>query len=100
MDTVYKSIYKDYYRYGVPVIPNSEIAKFNRVKEIEVWESSTDIKQGAASCIAVAFADLHAIQTLSGEKYPESMKDALIEMGKVERGNWLIMDSNRYTWFV
>ncbi|MFC2130685.1 hypothetical protein ACFLSQ_04565 [Bacteroidota bacterium] len=98
LDTVYKSIYKDYYIYYVPIIPSTEIAKFNRIKEIEVWESSTDIKQGAISCLAVAFADLQAIQTLQGERYSESLKSSPIEMGKVERANWLKMDTTRYTY--
>ncbi|MFC2130101.1 cell surface protein SprA [Bacteroidota bacterium] len=96
LDTVYKPIYQEYFKHSTPIQPSSDSAKFYRVKEIEVWESTSDIKQGAVSAVGVAYSDLSRIQTKKGDKYPASMKFTPIEAGKVERGNFLKLDSNRY----
>ncbi len=97
LDTAYESICEDYYSNYIPVIPNSEKAKYYRIKEIEVWESTKDVKQGTVSAWGVAFAYLNPIKTLLGEKYTENMKNSEIYMGDVERYIWLKMDSTDYT---
>jgi hypothetical protein len=97
LDTVYKSIYINYYSNYLPVIPGTEIAKYNRIKEIELWMSVDDIKQGDNSAFGIAFADLNPIKTLMGEKYPASMKKEMVVDGKIERGYFVKIDSTEYT---
>ena len=41
LDTIYQRVFKDYFKYSVPAIPQS--AWFSTIKEIEVWESTTEI---------------------------------------------------------
>jgi len=94
LDEAYKPIYKEYFKNSTPIIPKS--SKKMRIKEIEVWESVNDIQQGAVSAVGVAYADLDSIQTMRNQSYPRSMKFASIQAGKVERGNFLRLDSNRY----
>ena len=94
IDTTYFSIYDEYFRPNIPVIPNTPHAAYNRVKEIEVWEASADPLNNPISAKSVAIANLPPRKY--GEKYPISVKSAYPMSGEVERGNFIRIDSNRY----
>lgn len=92
LDTVYKRIYSEYYKNTTPVIPSDAIQY--QIKEIEVWESASDVKEAATASEAIAYADLEPIQ--KGQRYPDSKKYGTIEAGKIERGKFVQLDKNRY----
>lgn len=92
LDTVYKRIYTEYYKNSTPVTPSDAVQY--QIKEIEVWESASDVKEAASASEAIAYADLEPIQ--KGERYPDSKKYGTIEAGKVERGKFLQLDKSRY----
>ncbi|MCS6965612.1 MAG: cell surface protein SprA [Candidatus Kapabacteria bacterium] len=91
LDTAYRSVYQEYYRYAVPVVPSS--AALLRVKEIEVWESTTDLRITQAA-EAIAFADLPPLGV--GQRYPEQFKTAQVLAGQVERGRFVRLDTSQY----
>lgn len=94
LDTAYRSIYRDYLKSATPVIPQS--SSFYRVKEIEVYESTTDVRDNAFGGNVVAFADLEPKRMRQNELYPPSLKFTPIQTGVVERGTFLRIDSSRY----
>jgi cell surface protein SprA len=94
LDTAYRSIYREYFRHSTPVIPQS--SSYYRVKEIEVYESTTDVRDNAYGGNAVAFADLEPKRFRMGEFYAPNLKFTPIQTGIVERGNFLRLDSSRY----
>lgn len=98
VDEVYKPIYKEYFKHSTPVVPNSGTAKYYRIKEIEVWESTNDVKQGAVSAVGVAFDTLtpKRLFAVPPESFDPNLKLRPIEAGKVERGYFVKLDSNRY----
>ncbi len=91
LDTAYRSVYREYFRYATPVVPPS--AAPLRVKEIEVWESTTDLRVTQAA-EAVAIADLPPIAV--GQRYPEQLKTAAVVAGEVERGRFVRLDPSQY----
>ncbi|MCS7176789.1 MAG: cell surface protein SprA [Candidatus Kapabacteria bacterium] len=91
LDTAYRSLYQEYFRYATPVVPAS--AAPLRVKEIEVWESTTDLRVTQAA-EAIAFADLPPVGV--GQRYPENLKTAQIVAGEVERGRFVRLDTSQY----
>jgi cell surface protein SprA len=100
VDTAYFKIYNQYFENSTPVLPADANADFNRIKEIEVWESSNDIVGSAISAgPSIAIADLppiRALRTATPEKYPDSYKTMSINSGTVERGNFMKLDSTNY----
>lgn len=93
-DSLYKDLYRRYWRLSTPVAVD---AKENRVKEVEVYESSGDVRDQAVGGIeVVAYDELKPIKAAdgSGTRYPSSMKDKSIsiEQGKVERGRFIKLD--------
>ncbi|MGQ9819857.1 MAG: T9SS outer membrane translocon Sov/SprA [Candidatus Kapaibacteriales bacterium] len=94
LDTAYRSIYSDYYKYSTPVIPQS--SSFHRIKEIEVYESSSDVRDNAFGGNGVAFADLPPKRMRMNELYDPSLKFTPIQTGAVERANFLRLDSTRF----
>lgn len=98
LDTAYKPIYKEYFKHSTPVVPSSDSAKKYRVKEIEVWESVNDIKKGAVSATAVAFANIHPkmLRNPAVKGYSDTLKNKPITAGKVERGFFMKLDSSRF----
>ncbi len=91
LDTAYRAVYREYFRYATPVVPAS--AAPLRVKEIEVWESTTDLRVTQAA-EAIAFADLPPVAI--GQRYPEQSKRANVVAGEVERGRFVRLDSSHY----
>jgi cell surface protein SprA len=94
LDSAYRTIYNAYFQYSTPVIPAS--ASYYRVKEIEVWESTADVRDGATSGRIVAIADLPGKQLRNGQSYDTGIKNTPIKSGEVERGNFMRLDSSRY----
>ncbi len=95
LDTAYFSIYNKYFENSNPVIP-PEADPF-RIKEIEVYESTNDIREGEIIAgRSIAIADLAPIQALGGEKYPESLLETKIQAGIAERGNFARLDSSKF----
>lgn len=94
LDTAYRSIYRDYYRYSTPVIPQS--SSYYRIKEIEVYESSSDVRDNAFGGNGVAFADLPPKRMRMNELYDPTLKFTPIQTGVVERANFLRLDSTRF----
>lgn len=91
LDTAYRAVYREYFRYATPVVPPS--AAPLRVKEIEVWESTTDLRITQAAD-AVAFAELPALAP--GQRYPEQLKTAAVVAGEVERGRFVRLEPSQY----
>ncbi|MGA2296472.1 MAG: cell surface protein SprA [FCB group bacterium] len=95
IDTAYRSVFRDYFKYTTPTIPAS--ASSLRVGEIEVWESTNVITDAAMySNYAVAFADLPSIKLQQGGRYPVSMKKATAQAGTIVQGSFIKLDSTRY----
>ncbi len=96
LDTAYKNVYRDYFASNTPVIPAH--ASHLRVKEIEVWET-TNMLTDIHSAEAVAFADLEPKRLRLRpvpERYDNSLKNSMIQTGRVERGRFIRLDSSRY----
>lgn len=93
LDTVYKQFYDKYFENGQAVIPQEALPY--SVKEIEVWESATQVQDFTQGGNAIAFANLEAIPW--DQQYDASMKDSASRAGYVEKGNFLRLDSNKYT---
>ncbi|MBI5324625.1 MAG: cell surface protein SprA, partial [Ignavibacteriae bacterium] len=95
LDTVYRSVYRDYFKNSTGVIPSNTQAI--RVKEIEVWESENNIQSAAVySTYAVAYSDLKSIKAKQGEKYSDNLKRTQILSGIVEAGQFIKLDSTRF----
>ncbi len=98
LDSVYKQIYDDYFKNSTPVIPNTQVAQYNRVKRIQVFESTNDIREGVIKAgNSVAIADLPGKRFGMGESYSQVDKERPIQAGVVERGNFVLLDSMQYT---
>ncbi len=87
----YKQVYNEYFKYATPVLP----VQFDSisVKEIEVWESTTQLTNTKVR-EAVAHNVLPKLRR--GENYPQSLIDAPITAGKVERGRFQLLDSTKW----
>ncbi len=95
LDTAYFKIYNKYFENSNPVIPPE--ADAYRIKEIEVYESTNDVREGEIIAgRSVAVADLEPIRALAGEKYPDDYTARPIKAGEVERGNFARLDSSKY----
>ncbi|MCX7879184.1 MAG: cell surface protein SprA [Ignavibacteria bacterium] len=94
LDTAYRSIYREYFKNSTPVIPVS--SSYYRVKELEVYESTTDVRDNAYGGNAVAFADLEPKRMRQNELYDPQLKFTPIQTGVVERGTFMRLDSTRY----
>lgn len=93
LDTAYFKVYDKYFENSTPVIPVD--ADSLRVKQIEVWESTNDIREGVSVAgTSIAIADLPSLRR--GEKYTDDYKLKEIKTGEVERGNFIKLDSFRY----
>ena len=92
LDTAYQSVFKDYFKYSTPIIPQSAFAV--SIKEIEVWESTTEITNNAYGSQACCITDLSGIK--SGEFYDPKLKLSPINQGVVERGTFTKLDSSQF----
>jgi cell surface protein SprA len=92
LDTVYKPIYKSYFKSGSGIIPIE--ANKHRIKYIEVYESQNQIVVQDAVINAKAFADLPDIGY--GEKYSPALRGAAVVAGEVEAGRFQKLDTTKY----
>ena len=95
LDEGYKSVYKNYFRTSSPILPSSDTAKRLVVKEIEVWESTSEVKEQNAT-VGVAYADLKPQLKSNLMGYLNSLKKPTIVAGEIESGRFVRLDSNRY----
>lgn len=94
LDTAYFAVWRSYFKSVTPVLPiegSSLVVK----GDIEVWESTTDLKEVQASDV-VAIADLKPIKYAQGERYDPSLRSQEIKSGVVERGRFIRLDPKRY----
>jgi len=96
LDTIYQQIYDAYFKNSTPVIPNTPAAQYNRVKYVQVWESTNDIGESVLRAgTSVAIADLRGLRP--NETYTAAEKSRPIQTGIVERGNFMLLDSTQYS---
>lgn len=93
VDTAYFAVWDAYYANFPPVLPVD--AGSLVIKEIVVWESTTELTVVQAN-EAVAYADLDPIRFMQGERYPDALKNGEIRAGEVERGRFVQLDPRRY----
>ncbi len=94
IDTAYKAVYDDYFKSSTPVA--SKEYSHLRVKEIEVWEATNKVDE-TRSAISVAHANLPGLRRKLGEFYTPDVKNKPIQSGIVERGRFVRLDSNKYS---
>jgi len=96
LDTAYFRIWRSYFKSATPVLPVDGDSLV--VKEIEVWESETEVKNVTTND-AVAIADLPPIlyaQKPVGQRYPAALKSQVARAGFVENGRFTRLDPKRY----
>lgn len=92
IDNEYKNVWRDYYKNSTPVLPTQYDTI--TVKEIEVWESTTQ-QTNTQVREAIAYDDLPKLGR--GEKYGDEFYDPeTILAGEVEKGRFQLLDSTRY----
>jgi cell surface protein SprA len=94
LDTAYKPIFKEYYRFSTPVIPNSAEARRLVVKEIEVYESTNDLAEVEKVVNAIGYDTLSAIPV--GQAYDPALKNGRVLPGSVEAGRFMQLEKSRY----
>lgn len=93
LDTAYHRIWEEYYKSATPALPQDGASVV--VKEIEVWESTTDVRDVTAS-EAVAIDTLSPIKYMQGQRYPVTLYKDNIIAGYTERGRFIRLPQNRY----
>jgi cell surface protein SprA len=92
LDTLYKQVYNEYYKHSTPIIPKN--AANLRIKQIQVWEASNDLRNPHIS-YGVAVSDLKPIKRKLGENYTDE-KHLPLKTGYVEKGRFALLDINQY----
>lgn len=91
VDTLYKSIFEEYYSFAQGIIPNR--AREFAIKEIEVWENVDQLNNVEGVSDAVAVADLPS------RNFPPDYSDFTnlqIQGGFVERARFRRLDTTQY----
>jgi cell surface protein SprA len=98
LDTAYFAVWDSYYKPIIPIIPNTPQARFNRVKLLEVYESTVDVQQAAQASEAIAIDTLAPINRVGAtpQNYPAGFKSLPPVAGFTERGKFLKMDPKFY----
>jgi hypothetical protein len=96
LDTAYFPIYDEYFKSSTPLIPKNPTASYNAIKNIEVWEASSDPLNNPVSARSVAYANLQGKKWKKGERYTAAEKAAFSVAGEIERGNFMKLDTTRY----
>ncbi|HYF03802.1 MAG TPA: cell surface protein SprA [Patescibacteria group bacterium] len=94
LDTVYKPVFREYYRFATPVVPNSSEARRLTVKEIEVYESTTDLAEVDKVVNAIAYDNLALVPVGTG--YDPALKNGRVVPGSVEAGRFTQLERTRY----
>lgn len=93
LDTSYFRVWKEYFRSATPVLPSN--ANDVVIKEIEVWESTNDVRDVQAT-EAVAFDTLGPVRFAQGERYDASYRNRKIQVGSTESGRFMRLEPKRY----
>lgn len=93
IDTAYFGVWRDYYRSATPAL--SQNAAPLVVKEIEVWESTGDVRDVQA-VEALAIDTLPGVEWRRGQRYPAALRQQPIRVGFAERGRFMRLDQRRY----
>jgi cell surface protein SprA len=95
VDTAYKSLFRAAYAQLAPTVPQGGAELF--VKEIEVWESTTDLSDVRGVSEAVAFSTLPPVRYTAGAsgQYPVSFRDSAIRAGDIERGRFKRLEEGK-----
>lgn len=93
VDSSYFRVWRSYFKSPTPVLPQD--ANELVIKEIEVWESTNDVRDVQAA-EAVAIDTLQPIRYAQREVYPASIRSSEIRVGFVERGRFQRLDPKRY----
>ncbi|MFM8770569.1 MAG: cell surface protein SprA, partial [Candidatus Kapaibacterium sp.] len=93
VDTAYFAVWKEYFRSATPALSKAGSALV--IKEIDVWESTTDLKEVQAN-EAIAYDELATIRYANNERYPAGLKQAEIRAGSVERGRFVRLEPRRF----
>ncbi|GAB5466661.1 MAG: hypothetical protein Kapaf2KO_20970 [Candidatus Kapaibacteriales bacterium] len=91
VDTLYGSIYEEFYQFAQGIIPNR--AREFAIKEIEVWESTNQLNDVEGVSEAVAVADL---PTRPFPPNYDTFTSLPILQGQVERGRFRRLDTMQY----
>ncbi len=93
LDTAYFAVWREYFKSATPALSKAGSALV--VKEIEVWESTTDLKEVQAN-EAIAYDELPPIRYATGQRYPSGLTQAEIKAGSIERGRFVRLEPRRY----
>lgn len=93
VDTSYFNVWRDYFRSATPALPAS--AAPLAIKEIEVWESTPDVRDVQAS-EAIAIDTLPGVQWKLNQRYTPQLRASPIRVGFAERGRFVRLDPKRY----
>lgn len=93
LDTAYFEVWREFFKTATPAL--SKVGASLVVKEVEVWESTTDLKEVQAN-EAVAYDDIAPIQYATGQRYPASLTQAEIKAGSIERGRFVRLEPRRF----
>lgn len=95
LDTNYFQVWRDYFASATPTIPAS--AAPLAVKEIEVWESTNDVRDVQAT-EAIAFDTITPVKHKLGGRYGPEYRARPIRVGATERGRFMRLKPDRYVW--
>ena len=93
LDTSYFRVWREYYKSATPVLPAT--ANDLVIKEIEVWESTNDVRDVQAT-EAVAIDTLGPVRFAQGERYDATYRNRKIQVGSTELGRFMRLDPKRY----
>ena len=98
LDTAYFGIWDTYYKAQIPLLPNTAQARYNRIKLLEVYESTVDVQQASQAAEGILIDTLSAINRVGAipSYYPATLKSIPPIAGFTERGKYLKLDSKFY----
>jgi len=99
LDTAYFSIWDTYYKAQIPLLPNTPQSRKNRIKLLEVYESTVDVQLAAQAAEGIAIDTLSAINRVgaSPQFYDKTFYSNIAPVaGYTERGKFLKLDQRAY----
>ena len=98
LDTAYFGIWDNYYKAQIPLLQNTPESRRNRVKLLEVYESTVDVQLAAQAAEGIAIDTLSPINRVGAlaQFYPKSYIAIPPVAGFTERGKFLKLDQRAY----
>lgn len=93
VDSSYFAVWREFFRPATPALPASAAPLV--IKEMEVWESTPDVRDVQAS-EAIAIDTLPGVQWKLNERYSPAIRSSPIRVGFTERGRFVRLDPKRY----